>query len=126
MPTGEPCVIALERLIDIDRCGERLIGCVECNRWSSSRSAFVVELSIEDSAPYHVEFQTTDKSLWRAGAMIRDTPKDERLEQARKKLFSALEELRSAGTLTSKECDAVEAALEDELIALRVSPLLKK
>ena len=37
-----------ERLIEIDRYGERLTGCVECNRWSSSRSAFVVELSIED------------------------------------------------------------------------------
>ena len=37
-----------ERLIEIDRRGERLTGCVECNRWSSNRSAFVVELSLED------------------------------------------------------------------------------
>ena len=37
-----------ELLIEIDRRGERLIGCVECNRWSSNRSAFNVELSVED------------------------------------------------------------------------------
>jgi hypothetical protein len=37
-----------EWLIEIDRYGERLTGCIECNRWSSNRSAFVVELSIED------------------------------------------------------------------------------
>jgi hypothetical protein len=36
------------RLIEIDRYGERLTGCIECNRWSSNQSAFVVELSIED------------------------------------------------------------------------------
>jgi hypothetical protein len=34
--------------------------------------------------------------------------------------------LRSAGTLTAKEADAVEAAIEDELIALRVGPFLYK
>jgi hypothetical protein len=37
-----------ERLIEIDRYGERLTGCIECNRWSSKQSAFVVELSVED------------------------------------------------------------------------------
>ena len=37
-----------ELLIQIDRRGERLIGCVECNRWSGNRSAFNVELSVED------------------------------------------------------------------------------
>ena len=42
------CDLCGERLIEIDRRGERLTGCVECNRWSSSRSAFVVELSFED------------------------------------------------------------------------------
>ena len=35
-------------LIEIDRYGERLIGCVECNCWSGSRGAFIVELSVED------------------------------------------------------------------------------
>ena len=35
-------------LIDIDRYGELLTGCMECNRWKSSKSAFVVELSPED------------------------------------------------------------------------------
>jgi hypothetical protein len=37
-----------ERFIEIDRYGERLTGCIECNRWSSNKSAFVVELSVED------------------------------------------------------------------------------
>ena len=115
-----------ERLIDIDRYGERLIGCVECNLWSSSKTAFVVELSIEDFGVLITSNSATHKTLERGGATINDTQKDERLEQARKKLFSVLEDLRSSGTLTSKECHAVEAALEDELIALRVSPLLKK
>jgi hypothetical protein len=35
-------------------------------------------------------------------------------------LLVALENLRSERTLTAKEADAVEAAIEDELIALRV------
>jgi hypothetical protein len=34
--------------IEIDRYGELLVGCLECNRWQSSKSAFVVELSPED------------------------------------------------------------------------------
>ena len=37
-----------ERIIEIDRHGERLIDCLECNCWSSSRTAFTVELSVED------------------------------------------------------------------------------
>ena len=37
-----------ERLIEIDRYGERLTGCVQCNCWISSRSAFTVELSVKD------------------------------------------------------------------------------
>jgi hypothetical protein len=36
------------QLIEIDRYGERLTGCIECNRWRSSQSAFIIELSIED------------------------------------------------------------------------------
>ena len=35
-------------LIEIDRYGELLTGCIECNRWRSSRSAFIVELCVED------------------------------------------------------------------------------
>jgi hypothetical protein len=49
-----------------------------------------------------------------------------RLEEARKDLVVALNALRSAGKLTAKEADAVEAAMEDELIALRVVPILIK
>ena len=36
------------QLIEIDRYGERLTGCIECNRWSSDKRAFVIELSVED------------------------------------------------------------------------------
>ena len=37
-----------EPLIEIDRHGERLTGCLECNCWRGSRGAFIVELSVED------------------------------------------------------------------------------
>jgi hypothetical protein len=42
------CDCCEERLIDIDRYGELLTGCIECNRWRSGQRAFIVELSIED------------------------------------------------------------------------------
>ena len=45
-----------------------------------------------------------------------------RLEKARIDLLATLTALR-AGTLSIKEADAVEAAIEDELIALRVGLL---
>jgi hypothetical protein len=35
-------------LIEIDHYGERLTGCIECNTWTGGKSAFVVELSVED------------------------------------------------------------------------------
>ena len=44
------------------------------------------------------------------------------LEKTRQQLFDTLDALR-AGTLSDKEADAVAAAIEDELIALRVSLL---
>ena len=47
---------------------------------------------------------------------------DSRLERARVDLLDALTSLRE-GTLSTKEADAVEAAIEDELIALRVGLL---
>jgi hypothetical protein len=46
-----------------------------------------------------------------------------RLEKARKELLATLETLRGE-MLTQKEADGVEAAIEDELIPLRVGPLL--
>ena len=46
--------------------------------------------------------------------------RETRLEKARKELLKTLEALRSGGTLSPKEADAVEAAIEDELIAARV------
>ena len=39
-----------ERLVVIDRRGERLTGCMECNCWRGDKSAFIVELSVEDFA----------------------------------------------------------------------------
>ena len=45
-----------------------------------------------------------------------------RLEKARIDLLATLAALR-AGTLSPKEADAVEVAIEDELIALRVGLL---
>ena len=56
---------------------------------------------------------------------IKRSPKGMRLED-RKELVVALNALRSTGKLTAKEADAVEAAIEDELIALRVGPILTK
>ena len=47
---------------------------------------------------------------------------ESRLEKARIDLSGTLTALR-AGTLSTKEADAVEAAIEDELIALRVGLL---
>jgi hypothetical protein len=58
-------------------------------------------------------------------AVTKSDPHNEvRLEAARKELLQALNRLRESGTLAQKEADAVEAAIEDELIALRVGPLL--
>jgi hypothetical protein len=53
-----------------------------------------------------------------------DDKKEARLEEARYELLETLRRLRSSSTLTQKEADAVEAAIEDELIALRVSTML--
>ena len=47
---------------------------------------------------------------------------DGRLENARENLSAALDTLRG-GTLSDMEADAVASAIEDELIALRVSLL---
>lgn len=58
------------------------------------------------------------KELWNS--------KKARLEGARKELLQALRNLVGAGTLTQKEADALEAAIEDELIALGVAPFLSK
>ena len=51
--------------------------------------------------------------------------KEARLEKARKALLETLNSLRQR-ELSEKEADAVEAAIEDQLIALRVTTLLSK
>ena len=35
-------------MIEIERYGERLIGCIDCNCWQGRKSAFIVDLSVED------------------------------------------------------------------------------
>jgi hypothetical protein len=35
-------------LIEINHHGDQLIGCVGCNAWQGDKSAFVVELNVED------------------------------------------------------------------------------
>jgi hypothetical protein len=57
-----------ERIIEIDRHGERLIGCLECNCWSSSRSAFTVVLSAEDFDA--LKRAANEKSLGAAEALL--------------------------------------------------------
>ena len=51
--------------------------------------------------------------------------KEARLEKARKALLETLNLLRES-ELSEKEADAVEAAIEDQLIALRITTLLSK
>jgi hypothetical protein len=54
---------------------------------------------------------------------ISRSDREGRLEKARNVLMDTLNSLRES-TLSAKEADAVESALEDELIALRVKSLL--
>ena len=54
--------------------------------------------------------------------MISHNDKEARLEEARKALLDTLNLLRE-NALSAKKADAVEAAIEDELIALRVISL---
>jgi hypothetical protein len=35
-------------LIQIEHCGARVTGCIACNRWQGDKTAFVVELELED------------------------------------------------------------------------------
>ena len=50
----------------------------------------------------------------------RHSENEARLETARQALLMALVNLVEAGTLTRKEADAIEACMEDELIAMRL------
>ena len=50
--------------------------------------------------------------------------KEARLEEVRRELLKVLGSLFEGGTLIRKEADALEAAIEDELIAMRVGGLL--
>jgi hypothetical protein len=35
-------------LIQIDRYGDRLTGCLECNTWEGDKGSFIIELEVED------------------------------------------------------------------------------
>ena len=37
-----------EPMIEIEHYGEQLTGCIDCNCWKGGRSAFIVDLSIEE------------------------------------------------------------------------------
>jgi hypothetical protein len=41
MPRPEVCPTCHNPLIEIDHYGERLIGCIECNRWSRDQWLFM-------------------------------------------------------------------------------------
>ena len=42
------CERCQQPLIKVDRYGEQLIGCIDCNCWRGTRSAFVMDLSVEE------------------------------------------------------------------------------
>ena len=42
------CFHCKSSLIEIDRYGQRLVGCLNCNRWSSPGSSRVVELTKDE------------------------------------------------------------------------------
>jgi hypothetical protein len=42
------CDRCYQPLIEIERYREQLIGCIDCNCWRGNKSAFVVELTVED------------------------------------------------------------------------------
>lgn len=35
-------------LVHIDSYGDRLTGCLECNRWRGDKHAFIIELTVDD------------------------------------------------------------------------------
>jgi hypothetical protein len=37
-----------EPVIEIEHWDEQLVGCMECNCWRGGRSAFIIDLSVED------------------------------------------------------------------------------
>jgi hypothetical protein len=57
-------------MIEIDRYGERLIGCIECNCWWGGRSAFIQDLSVEDIQALRDGRQT--RSVSTCGGLERD------------------------------------------------------
>ena len=42
------CERCQQLLIEIERYGDHLIGCVECNCWQSNKSAFIMDLAVGD------------------------------------------------------------------------------
>jgi hypothetical protein len=51
MGDNETCPLCNGPLMEIDRYGERLVGCIECNRWSCRGSnRLFMELPEEDLA----------------------------------------------------------------------------
>jgi hypothetical protein len=48
MAVDDTCPRCHGPLIEIDHYGERLIGCIDCNRWGWEGSALLMELEEED------------------------------------------------------------------------------
>jgi hypothetical protein len=45
---GEVCDRCESALIEIDRCGEMLVGCIDCNRWGKPADKNLVMELLED------------------------------------------------------------------------------
>jgi hypothetical protein len=56
-----------EPMIEIEHYGEQLTGCIDCNCWKGGRSAFIVDLSIEDIQALRDDRQT--RSVQRRAAI---------------------------------------------------------
>ena len=61
------CERCQQLLIEIERYGDRLIGCVECNCWQSNKSAFIVDLSVGDIQALRKRSANTSPSTTRRG-----------------------------------------------------------
>jgi hypothetical protein len=46
--TDNTCSYCRGPLIEIDHYGERLIGCIKCNRWGWEGNALFMELPVDD------------------------------------------------------------------------------
>jgi len=62
------CERCQQLLIEIERYGDHLIGCVECNCWQSNKSAFIMDLAVGDIQALRTvgKHLTFDDETWQA------------------------------------------------------------